>query len=382
MAIMGKRFKSKIIYLLIPLIIFLAGYRIISLWNRFLPDFDVFYYAAQETLYYHNPYQSQKLFTAFNYPVTTILLYLPLLLFPYTQAQNIFLIITMLFIPLIILLSLHILKKYRLTYFLFFYFLSLLFFPINFTLGMGQSNIIGLFFIMMSYYFLSQSKNIISGIFLGLGIIIKPILIFLLLFFVLRKKWCILLFGIFIYAYVFLISGIIFGFDLHIYYFTHVIPDLFQLSGREVYYNQGLTGFISRLTDSLALRRIIPALISTIIVTSITYQYWIKKYRHELFLALLLTTLVIIDTLSWQHHFVFLMFPFIAAFFEIGKIRRKNVFYFLLACAYILVSRTIKNPQMFKIFPSSLILSHTFYGTCILFSILLYCVFKRNYEIR
>src|SRR5438477_1929164 len=157
MAIMGKRFKSKIIYLLIPLIIFLAGYRIISLWNRFLPDFDVFYYAAQETLYYHNPYQSQKLFTAFNYPVTTILLYLPLLLFPYTQAQNIFLIITMLFIPLIILLSLHILKKYRLTYFLFFYFLSLLFFPINFTLGMGQSNIIGLFFIMMSYYFLSQS---------------------------------------------------------------------------------------------------------------------------------------------------------------------------------------------------------------------------------
>src|SRR5436190_1518299 len=237
MAIMGKRFKSKIIYLLIPLIIFLAGYRIISLWNRFLPDFDVFYYAAQETLYYHNPYQSQKLFTAFNY-----------------------------------------------------------------TLGMGQSNIIGLFFIMMSYYFLSQSKNIISGIFLGLGIIIKPILIFLLLFFVLRKKWCILLFGIFIYAYFFLISGIIFGFDLHIYYFTHVIPDLFQLSGREVYYNQGLTGFISRLTDSLALRRIIPALISIIIVTSITYQYWIKKYRHELFFALLFTTLVIIDTLSWQHH--------------------------------------------------------------------------------
>src|SRR5437762_219431 len=134
--------QSKITLILFCIASILLLYRIFRLWNHFLPDFDVFYFASRELVQQHNPYQSKELFTIFNYPIITLFFYLPFLLFPFIIAGNILTIINLLALICIVFVSLRILNILSLKFFLIASILSFISFPVNFTLGMGQSNLI------------------------------------------------------------------------------------------------------------------------------------------------------------------------------------------------------------------------------------------------
>lgn len=364
----SKRLKfSDILVTLFSLAVFLhIGISVYKIVTTSAPDFSVFYQSTYDLNRGINPYLESNLFTAFGYPVVTTLFFTPFILLPYQIAQGIFVILSAFSVLAIVYLSLLLInRKVDWRQFLFFSALAYLYFPTKFTLGMGQSSLLAYLLLLISYYFYRRKVKITSGIFLGITVLVKPILGFIFLFFILKKEWKIITTALFLIFLLTLLSIILYGFDKYYIYLTHVLPPLLRPVGREIYYNQGLMGFISRLTSNLTVRSI-TTLISSLLLIGLIIKH---KTSSNLQFALLLTTLTLIDTLSWQHHFVFLIFPFIVAVNLIrGRGDKKGLFFLLLA--YFLVSGNIKDPQIFSAFPINLILSHTFFGALILFIIL------------
>lgn len=320
------------------------------------PDFSVFYQSTYDLNRGINPYLESNLFTGLGYPIVTTLFFTPFILLPYKIAQGMFVILSAFSVLAIVYLSLLLInRKVDWRQFLFFSALAYLSFPTKFTLGMGQSSLLAYLLLLISYYFYRRKVKITSGIFLGITVLVKPILGFIFLFFILRKEWKIITTALFLIFSLTLLSIILYGFDKYYIYLTYVLPPLLRPVGREIYYNQGLMGFISRLTSNLLARSVI-TLTGSLFLITVTVKN--NKSENTCF-ALFLTTLALVDTLSWQHHFVFLIFPFIVAS------NFKKLFFLLLA--YFLVSGNIKDPQIFSAFPINLILSHTFFGAVILF---------------
>lgn len=332
------------------------------------PDFSVLWTGAGDLIRGVNPYINPSLFTGIGYPPNTLLFYLPFSLLPYQLAQVLFTFLSFGSFLGIIILSFKILKKnFSWQTSLVIFSLSILSFPTKFTLGMGQNNLIALFFLLLTYYFYKEGKLGKAGLVLGLTLSLKTIFAFFILFFVLKKQWKIVGFATLMIIAMVGITSIFFGTNLYEYYLREIVPPLFNLSGREIYYNQGAIGFISRLTTNLDERKYINLILSLFLTSFVSWLALCKKGR-DLQFSLFITTLLIIDTLSWQHHFVLLIFPFILlANFAIKK---KFLFYLILiVLSYLLVSWNFSDPSPFYGFPKSLILSNTFYGALILFFI-------------
>jgi len=331
------------------------------------PDFSVYYYSTLDLVHNINPYTDKKLFTVFNYPILTNLVYLPFILLPYQLAQGLFIFLSLISIIGIVYFSFKLLKiKLSIYSFLLVLSLTFLAFPIKFTLGMGQSNLLAYFGLLFGIWLYQKKQIAQSGLVVGMVILIKPILgIFLLYFLIKRPKMIIYSFLIIITA--FLITVFFGKFPLYVYYLKHLIPNLFSSQGKEVYYNQSLTGFISRLDFNQNLGQWFNYLISISLTIYVILKLKNQKTNHSI--ATLLCLLLIINPLSWQHHFVFLIFPFILVGKTLNKKSLKNII--ALIIIYFLLSTNIQNPQQLSNFPFSLILSHYLYGTILLLFILL-----------
>jgi hypothetical protein len=228
---------------------------------------------------------------------------------------------------------------------------------------MGQVNSIVLFLLLSSFYFFLKKKSVTSGVLIGAAIILKPIFGFFLLFYILKKDWKVLFYSLITVLIGFLGSLIYYGPTLWFYWLKDIVVPLTNLAGREVYYNQGILGFISRLTTDVSIRK--GSEIASLLITIPIVYYFVKRKNDLSILSGLTISLLLIDSISWQHHFVWLIFPFI--FLTGYAIKFKKLWYWvLLGFAYFLVSWNFKNPNVFSNFPTSLILSNTFYGAVIL----------------
>ena len=330
------------------------------------PDFQVLYLATKDFLSGLNFYQNKEIFTGVGYPPITLLFYAPLTIFSYPVAQTIFFIVNLILIAATVYLSFKIInQKPKVWHFLLALFLALISFPTKFTIGMGQNNLVSLFLILVSFYAYKNGKNSWAGILLGLVISLKTIFGFFLLFYLIKKRYKLIAYAFITIAVLFLVSILIGGIGLYGYYFEKVIPPLLNLTGREIYYNQGLMGFISRLTSDNNLRKIIWEIGSFILITFTSFKT-LKTRNENLAFSLFIICLLLIDSLSWQHHFVWLIFPFIV----IGKeiFRRKNVLFTpLYIMSYLLVSWNFKNPNFNFGVLNPLLLSHTFLGVMVLY---------------
>lgn len=358
-----------IFLLCLPVFIFTTN-SLIKISTSYTPDFSIFYYSAFDILYGINPYTDSNLFSLFPYPLLTLFVYIPFLLVSYEVAQILFTLLNVLSLLLICFVSLKLLQG-TVSFIVYMLTLSgaLLSFPVKFTFGMGQSNLIAYALLLLSVYLYSTKKPMASSFFLSLSILIKPVLIFMLLFFILRKQWYILVNTSLILLFVFSLSVIVFGKEANSFFFQNIVPHLMTYEGREVYYIQGIIGFISRIFEDITLRKILTLLLSGILLV-FSLNTIKGKISHIYSLAIVCTLLPLIDTLSWQHHFVFLLFPFIFAFITV--INNKNFFnFFLLLISYILVSMNIKNPEILSIYPLLLLQSHVTYGTILLLGVII-----------
>lgn len=348
----------------------ISFYRIVV---SFAPDFSVFYGAALTLIEGGNPYLGE-FFTAYEYPVFSSLFFLPFVWINYPTAQFIFTLISYLAVIFVVYYSIVLSWQKVFPAFYFLLALTLLSFPVKFTFGMGQVNLIAYCLVIISYYLFTKNKQTAAGLLLGLGIIVKPVLLIVLVFYLFQKSWRLLIWSGSVIVLGFIVAGLLFGFNLYEYYFMQRVPFLLRFSGREVYYNQGISGLVARLFDNDLSRYLVLILQLVIMGTGIGFSLFSR--RRNLVFAVWLVILVLVDNLSWQHHFVFLIFPFITVFYLLGKLKNRILF-FLLAISYLLVSGNLKDPSLFVNRPVSIILSHGAFGAILLLLIL----FKIGYSL-
>lgn len=333
------------------------------------PDFSVYYYSARNLLYEINLYTDQTLFTGFGYPPVTALLFIPLSILPYLLAQALWVLGSFIALFACIALSLRLNNIFSVRAFVFAAILAFLSFPTKFTLGMGQSNIIALLFFLTSLIKVKRNNDMIIGILLTVSFILKPQLsIFLPIFFLFNKKTAGLMSMTF-YALASMLTGIVFGWESWMTYFTDMLPRLVVFQGREIYYNQGLSAFFSRLLP------LPQAFMATTVfsITLVMFACWIiarKKLTFLQSIILWIPLYLMIEPLSWQHHYIFLLPAYIWAY-TLTRYTKRGII--LLALSYILVSMNLKDPQFWMQFWYwPFVGSHVLWGTQVLFGFCLW----------
>lgn len=337
--------------------------------TSFTPDFSVYYSSAGNILHHKNPYTDTHIFTLLGYPIMSVLFYIPFLIFPYQIAQGFFMIINFLSLIVIILLSLQLTKTLSISNFLLFFSLGFLSFPVKFTLGMGQVNLVACAVMLGGLLFYLKQNKKAAMILLSIAILLKPILLFMLLFFILKKSWRIVI-GVCSTLFIITLATYLIYPTAMNYYISTIIPKYVSPAGREVYYNQGVMGFIARITQNNLYRRIIFGLIDIGIILLTSFSV-VKTKNLLLGFSLVLSALVIIDSLSWQHHFIFLLFPWICAFGIIKNNKKDKIWFVPLMISYLLVSWNISNPSFYQQQYLILVLSHTLYGGILLLLMLI-----------
>jgi len=351
-------------FVLLLKFLFLFGY----------PDFLVHYYSPSVLLSGGNPYTfSNKPFLPNVYPPVTIISFFPLSFFPLFVAERIWGLISL----ASLILSVYLLfKTYKKNIFssLGFVVLGLVFlsFPVKFTMGMGQINNLILMIIALSIYLIKRKKILLSAFSLSLALSMKFFPIFFLLYFLLKREWKIFISIIFFFAFLNLLVFIIYP-ELVSYFYSKVFIN-FLYGWKTDYFNQSLTGFLGRNFTDIYLREFTRTIMSVFFAIVSFYVIYKTKNINKLIyfhLSLLITLGLIINNFSWQHHFVFMIIPFLfTLFYLLDKKNYRGLA--VLFIAYLLVSFNFKDPSHF----SPLLTSHVLYGVVLMWVLNIYIILK------
>jgi hypothetical protein len=176
-----------------------------------------------------------------------------------------------------------------------------------------------------------------------------------------------------------LLTYLVLGVELIDYFFTKVFRNLLE-SWKVDYYNQSLSAFLMRQFDNKELIDVLRLLVSTTLAlfsVFIIYIHRKKEDRNLLSISLLIVLGLLINSFSWQHHFVWLIIPFLITFLAIKQNNFGKIYYLILAVIYVLVASNLKNPDSVPI----LLQSHVFYGASLLYILNTYLIFKGNLKV-
>jgi len=350
-----------------PILLFISSFLWMGkvIFNNGYPDFSNFYFGPLLAFKNLNPYLGNvNLFTPTTYPPFIFLFLYPLTLLPLVLAQKLW---TMGSI-IALLISLNLLFKVYNQKFISFEGLilsSLVFlsFPTKFTLGMGQINMYILLLIVLFIYFMNKYKDF-SGAFLGLCLMLKVFPIAPIFYLIASRKWKTIAYILLTFILGSLLTLIFVKTEMITYFIQKIAPTLID-SWKGDYYNQSLTGVLVRfgIRNNRELIRNALELIIAVPILWITLLNKSKdKFVINLTIGILLTLNLLINSFSWQHHFIWLLPSFFATFFYLKRIKARNYLYYLLLLCYLLVSINLKYPLNFPI----LIQSHVFFGSLLL----------------
>jgi hypothetical protein len=353
---------------LLSLIFFLFSFAILckSLFLNFYPDLSQYYFGAKAV----NPYLGGVI-----YPPLSIVVFSTLNLFAFTMVEKVWAILSIISLFTAVYLIFKIYNKQILST-LGFIILGLVCFsfPVKFTLGMGQVNNFILLIFVAAIYFLQQKKSYLASFLLALSFAIKLFPAFLLVHFLLTKRWKFLLTFISSLILLSIVAFVLIGPKINVYFYQHFLPTL--LTGWKTdYYNQSLTGFIGRSFARNFYSELIVNLASILFILSSCLVVFKSRKSKELVnmnFGLLITLNLIVNNFSWQHHFVFLIFPFLVTLFAAVKMKNNRRFLSLLFISYALVSFNLVNPKAVPI----LLQSHVLYGAFLLWSLEVYFIWK------
>lgn len=375
-----RRKQLNILFLFVS-IFFVLLYAVFS-WFQIItttaPDFSVYYGAATRLLSFQPLTGDTGLYTGFGYPPTTLLLFFPFTIFPYTIAQGLWVTLSFLLIPIIVWLTMKIFTlphtQERIALWSSLFFLS---FPTRFTLGMGQINLLSLLFLLWGIWLVTRKQDAWASLLFTLMLVSKPQLIFLLAFLFVVGKWKVASGAFMLYCLFSLCIALVFGFDYFLSYVTLEVPQLTEFIGRDIYYNQAYSAFFSRAFPLPTAKAITQVLT---LVTLLGTKIFIRKRRVAipLFILLFLPVFLLVEPLGWQHHFVFIL-PVYMVFWSMSHtVIEKGILIF----SFLLVSLNIPNPSGFTgMVSTTFVLSHAFWGNVVLLSFGLYLLRDSKHKI-
>lgn len=311
-----------------------ALYSIVHIVTTSAPDF-VQYYESQTSLL----------------PPVSRLIYLPLRLLPLGIAQGIWVVVSAVCLMLVI-------WKLGRPFGLLLA-LSYLSFPTQFTLGMGQVNLIALFLLVTAVFHEQDKRSASAGVLFTLSILLKPELILLAPVFLISRRWNMMRWSLGVMVLAAVSAAALFGLDAYTKYATRFIETMSGWNDVAIYYNQGMSGAIARLGSSAYLYLLIAG-----VFTGLTwYVFWKKRevFPHTIWRSLPL--FILIEPIAWQHHFVFLIPAYITLWRSSMSLRRRCA----LVISYFLISWNFASSGFLATMPLGwLVASHGTAGVLIL----------------
>jgi alpha-1,2-mannosyltransferase len=345
----------------VSFIFFLVSFLILckSLFLNFYPDFSQYYFGAKAI----NPYLNGVI-----YPPLALIIFSVFKFIPFFVAEKVWTVLSIISLFTSIYLIFRIYKQ-KLFSVLGFLVLGLVCwsFPVKFTLGMGQINNFILLIFVGAIYFFQQKKSLLAAFLLSLSFAIKLFPAYLILQFIVMKKWKFLFTSLITLILLSIVAFVLIGPKINLYFYQHFLPTLIT-GWKTDYYNQALTGFVGRSFLHNLMSQLLVDVISLFFILSSCLVIFKARKNKELInmsFGLLITLNLIVNNFSWQHHFVFLIFPFLVTLFSLLKKKNNRRLLSLLFISYVWVSFNLASPHAVPV----LLQSHVLYGAVLLFLI-------------
>lgn len=186
----------------------------------------------------------------------------------------------------------------------------------------GQLNLILLALIVASWAWERGGRSSLAGVCIGIAAAIKIFPAFLMLYFVVRRRWRAVAAAAAAFAAVNFTAALVFGPEAFTDYVTKVMPELSKF--RDTWPNASLLGFWSKLFDASGpfsyMDPLISApwlveplyLISAAIVVALTalgVRAASSRQERDTAFALCVVAMLIVSPLTWDHYFVLLFLP-------------------------------------------------------------------------
>ncbi len=224
------------------------------------------------------------------------------------------------------------------------------FFPEKFNLGNGQINNLMLGLCVGFFYLYRKEKYWMSAICLALAIGTKLTPLIYLLPLLIKNDYRQVKRVLAALTGLLLLSVGLLSWDKTNIYFLDIFGRAFGNQGKEVYYNQSLSGFMARSFPDYWLTPLF--LIGSLILVTTTIKA-IKKSSLERGMAQATLLYLMIHPLTWQHHLVYTVWPLIAGLNWLHPVTW-TIFWGLIAI-------NIKDPNSVPVW-GRIILSHQFLG--------------------
>jgi hypothetical protein len=260
----------------------------------------------------------------YTYPPIWYIFCLPLLVFSWEGAFDVFLILNQIFLTMAILcLFRNQIINISSSGFLLLSGLVLYFFPVIRTVSGGQVNLLILLLISCALYSLKNKRDIHAGILLALATAIKMHPVLLIGYCALRKRYVVVLSALLCFIVLMGFSTLVVGLEVMQVYYLEVLPKwASNLRAHDM--NISIAGFISRLFvgykwlsapfNNPGLARILISIssITTLLFLVILFFRRSNLYHNviELEFSLVIIATALISTWTLDHHLVLLLIPY------------------------------------------------------------------------
>ncbi|MEK7532863.1 MAG: glycosyltransferase family 87 protein [Patescibacteria group bacterium] len=359
---MAASAKPRLTDIVVSFLILLTAIKAVySLWHIITtsaPDFAYYYQASEEAV--------RTLDVPIHLlPPASLLLYAPLQYVPYGVAQGIWVLLSFFCLFAVVIAVGRSVGVKNARVFALIAALAYLSFPTQFTLGMGQVNLIALALVVASVSLERQERSMISGVVMAVSWLLKPELVLLLPVMVICRKWKMIGAAVCALCTAIAVSVMLWGTEAYTIYGQRLAPLSRGLADAGIYYNQSLTGLLVRggITSAWIYLAVV------IGVFSVTCYSLGKKQRPfaESIWAYM-PALLLIEPIAWQHHFVLLLPTYLMLWARHTSLRMRG----LIAVSYFLISWNFASSQFLDTMPLGwLIASHGSIGALILWGMTL-----------
>lgn len=325
---MNEIINNKIITIAIFLIALLSlGRTVYQVWQAPLLDFHVVYNGSMQLLHHQDPYINNSNTTLpVNYMPLILALFFPFVILGFGTAAHIWTVISVIlfFASFYLLFKISPLSIHMLAVVLL---LAVLSFPFKFNLVMGQVNIF-LVFLLSALIYSLMHKNKYLPLSFAAATFLKLIPVVFLLIPIFERKWGSVVKMIIMLFFLELLSILLFTFTVNIDYILKVIIPLVSIShGGAYYYDQSLLSAFQRIG--------IPAVfanITRIFIAGVTIRHAFKYSTDKMYsFSLLLTGVLLISSIIWQHYLILLLIPFY--YLLTVKVNCTHIFNLCLLCS-------------------------------------------------
>lgn len=219
--------------------------------------------------------------------------------------------------------------------------LPLLFlYPLYNNILQGQTYLLITSAIMLAYVYSQNNKTQTPAILLACCILLKLFPVFIMLYFLISKKYKIVAYTLCYVLMFFLITLVFIDSEIVIYYYTHVVPRLFNndVVGTYSSINQSLYSMLLNVFTESSVEKIVPLInlpilvpiIESIFVGVVLYYVYVNKTTKSLFVfGLILFSSAIINRYNTTYSLVLLM-PFLIYLLSEFEFKKSSIIILLL----------------------------------------------------